>query len=112
MTIRRSRLAVSGSRCSSSEGKSSGCRPIQSPTYRLGGSLTLAPVWDQDKSEISFRDKAVIQRRHVRIRCKNSSSCHYTSKNNTNIYRSFLNRSTPEILQKAHRDKAFSDQCD
>src|SRR3954468_17769505 len=40
--IRRSSLTVSGSSCSSSEGKSSGWRPIQAPTYRFGGSVTLA----------------------------------------------------------------------
>src|SRR3978361_649843 len=40
--IRRSSLTVSGSSCSSSEGTSSGWRPIQAPTYRFGGSVTLA----------------------------------------------------------------------
>src|SRR5689334_25151954 len=66
MTIRRSSLAVSGSSCSSSDGKSSGCRPIQSPTYRFGGSVTLAPSGTKDKSKISFRDEAVIQRCQVK----------------------------------------------
>src|SRR3954451_13339932 len=97
MTIRRSSLAVSGSSCSSSDGKSSGCRPIQAPTYRLGGSVTLAPIWEERQT----RNKAAVQSRQVRIRYYNLSSCHYTSKNNANMYRSFLNRSAPRVLQEA-----------
>src|SRR6185295_10843331 len=53
MTIRRSSLAVSGSRCSSSEGKSSGCRPIQAPTYRFGGSVTLTPIGGEKTNQRS-----------------------------------------------------------
>src|SRR3954454_1384324 len=91
MTIRRSSLAVSGSSCSSSDGKSSGCRPIQAPTYRLGGSVTLAPIWEERQT----RNKAAVQSRQVRIRYNNLSSCHHISKNNANMYRSFLNHSAP-----------------
>src|SRR3954469_5250718 len=97
MTIRRSSLAVSGSSCSSSDGKSSGCRPIQAPTYRLSGSVTLAPIWEERQT----RNKAAVQSRQVRIRYNNLSSCHYISKNNANMYRPFLNRSAPRVLQEA-----------
>src|SRR3954465_5648474 len=97
MTIRRSSLAVSGSSCSSSDGKSSGCRPIQAPTYRLGGSVTLAPIWEERQT----RNKAAVQSRQVRIRYNNLSSCHHISKNNANMYRSFLNHLAPRVLQEA-----------
>src|SRR3954471_15415128 len=97
MTIRRSSWAVSGSSCSSSDGKSSGCRPIQAPTYRLSGSVTLAPIWEERQT----RNKAAVQSRQVRIRYNNLSSCHYICKNNANMYRSFLNHSAPRVLQEA-----------
>src|SRR3954467_10051776 len=97
MTIRHSSLAVSGSSCSSSDGKSSGCRPIQAPTYRLGCSVTLAPIWEERQT----RNKAAVQSRQVRIRYNNLSSCHHISKNNANMYRSFLNHSAPRVLQEA-----------
>src|SRR3954454_14839873 len=36
------------------------------------------------------------------------SSCHYISKNNANMYRSFLNHSAPRVLQEAHTSLTIS----
>src|SRR3954465_8179621 len=98
--IRRSSLTVSGASCSSSEGKSSGWRPIQAPTYRFGGSVTLASRRSRKgELETCFEHSLNVLSHKAKPR-------------------PLWNRWFPSWLaillfpyDDLHRNKAFSDQC-
>src|SRR3954464_85908 len=82
MMIRRSSLTVSGSSCSSSEGKSSGWRPIQAPTYRFGGSVTLASRRSRkDELETCFEHSLNVLSHKAKTQSNKLSLYNYTYNN-------------------------------
>src|ERR1700712_1516690 len=80
--IRRSSLTVSGSSCSSSEGTSSGWRPIQAPTYRFGGSVTLASRRSRkDELETCFEHSLNVLSHKAKTQSNKLSLYNYTYNN-------------------------------